>query len=58
MSEKSSKAKPTGPTCSETIVRYRTVDVGGNKIFYREADRKDAPALLLLHGFPTASHMF
>ena len=43
---------------AETIVRYRTVDVGGNKIFYREAGRKDAPALLLLHGYPTASHLF
>ena len=43
---------------AETIVRYRTVDVGGNKIFYREAGRKDAPALLLLHRYPTASDMF
>jgi pimeloyl-ACP methyl ester carboxylesterase len=32
--------------------------VNGNAIFYREAGAKDAPALLLLHGFPTSSHMF
>src|SRR5882724_3765926 len=37
---------------------YRKVDVDGTKIFYREAGRADAPALLLLHGFPTSSHMF
>jgi len=38
-------------------VSFRKVDVDGFNIFYREAGR-DAPVLLLLHGFPTASHMF
>lgn len=37
---------------------YRTVAVDGVDIFYREAGRVDAPAILLLHGFPSASHMF
>src|SRR5215831_21165570 len=37
---------------------YRSADVGGLKIFYREAGRPNAPTLLLLHGFPTAGHMF
>jgi pimeloyl-ACP methyl ester carboxylesterase len=37
---------------------YRSVDVNGLKISYREAGRTDAPTLLLLHGFPTAGHMF
>jgi pimeloyl-ACP methyl ester carboxylesterase len=41
-----------------TGINYRTVEVDGLKIFYREAGRADAPALLLLHGFPSASHMF
>ena len=41
-----------------TVVRYCTVDVSGIKIFYREAGKQEAPALLLLHGFPSASHMF
>jgi pimeloyl-ACP methyl ester carboxylesterase len=41
-----------------TKVSYRKVDVDGLKIFYREAGQSDAPALLLLHGFPSASHMF
>jgi len=37
---------------------YRTVNAGGLKIFYREAGPEDAPVLLLLHGYPTSSHMF
>jgi pimeloyl-ACP methyl ester carboxylesterase len=39
-------------------VRFNTVDVDGLKIFYREAGDKTRPTLLLLHGFPSASHMF
>src|SRR5690348_4301256 len=39
-------------------IRYRKVNVGGMNVFYREAGRADRPALLLLHGFPTAGHMF
>jgi pimeloyl-ACP methyl ester carboxylesterase len=41
-----------------TAVKYRSEDVGGLRVFYREAGRAGAPALLLLHGFPSASHMF
>jgi len=37
---------------------FHTVNVEGNKIFYREAGPKTAPNVLLLHGFPTSSHMF
>ena len=40
------------------MTRYQFVDANGNKIFYREAGPKTAPAILLLHGFPTSSHMF
>ncbi len=39
-------------------VRYQTVKIDGQEIFYREAGPKDAPVILLLHGFPTSSHMF
>jgi pimeloyl-ACP methyl ester carboxylesterase len=39
-------------------VSFRKVDVDGFNIFYREAGSKDAPAILLLQGFPSASHMF
>lgn len=39
-------------------VNYRTANVDGMEVFYREAGPKDAPVLLLLHGFPTSSHMF
>jgi pimeloyl-ACP methyl ester carboxylesterase len=41
-----------------TAIAYRTVDVNGLKIFYREAGTAGAPKLLLLHGFPSSSHMF
>jgi len=41
-----------------TAIKYRTVAVDGLEIFYREAGAASAPALLLLHGFPSASHMF
>jgi len=39
-------------------IKYRTADVDGFKVFYREAGVVDAPKLLLLHGFPSAGHMF
>jgi pimeloyl-ACP methyl ester carboxylesterase len=39
-------------------VYYRTVEVDGVSIFYREAGPKDAPTLLLLHGLPSSSRMF
>jgi pimeloyl-ACP methyl ester carboxylesterase len=39
-------------------IHYRKVDVDGLKVFYREAGPVDATALLLLHGFPSGSHMF
>jgi pimeloyl-ACP methyl ester carboxylesterase len=41
-----------------TPIRYRTAEVDGRNIFYREAGPSDAPTLLLLHGFPSAGHMF
>src|SRR6476646_1594010 len=37
---------------------YRTMQVDGLSIFYREAGAKDAPTLLLLHGLPSSSRMF
>ncbi|MBN9488927.1 MAG: alpha/beta hydrolase [Alphaproteobacteria bacterium] len=40
------------------MTRYRTAEFDGHKIFYREAGDSAAPAVLLLHGFPTSSHMF
>ena len=39
-------------------VRYRTVEIEGLDIFYREAGDPESPTVLLLHGFPTSSHMF
>ena len=40
------------------MTKYKYATVGGKKIFYREAGSKTAPTILLLHGFPTSSHMF
>ena len=39
-------------------VRHHTVDIDGLNVFYRESGPADAPAILLLHGFPSSSHMF
>ena len=54
------KAEALEPPCvtPAIVTHYRTKDIDGVKIFYREAGPKDAPAVLLLHGFPTSSHMF
>ena len=41
-----------------STLQYRTVEVDGLQVFYREAGRAGAPKLLLLHGFPSSSHMF
>lgn len=41
-----------------TRVLYKTAKIRGLDVFYREAGPKDAPVLLLLHGFPSSSHMF
>ncbi|MDC0935924.1 alpha/beta hydrolase [Pirellulales bacterium] len=52
------KPKAVGTVTSPTVVFHRTAKVDGLDIFYREAGPKDAPTVLLLHGFPTSSHMF
>jgi pimeloyl-ACP methyl ester carboxylesterase len=41
-----------------TAIHYRTAKVDDRNVFYREAGSAGAPKLLLLHGFPTAGHMF
>jgi pimeloyl-ACP methyl ester carboxylesterase len=41
-----------------SAIHYRSIDVDGFKIFYREAGVPGQPKLLLLHGFPSAGHMF
>ncbi len=41
-----------------TLTTYHSVTLDKIKVFYREAGRKNAPVLLLLHGFPSSSHMF
>ncbi len=48
--------KQSSNVCKQ--VWHRTVQVDNVEIFYREAGAKDAPVIVLLHGFPTDSHMF
>lgn len=45
-------------TMETNQVHYRNLKVNGLNVFYREAGPKDAPVVLLLHGYPTSSHMF
>jgi pimeloyl-ACP methyl ester carboxylesterase len=40
------------------MITHQHISVDGNKVFYREAGSRTAPTILLLHGFPTSSHMF
>src|SRR5512141_1195574 len=54
------KAQSNNPEGARTAAKmaYRTARIDGRDIFYREAGPRDAPVVLLLHGFPTSSHMF
>ena len=52
------RAESTFGTVDVARVLYKTVPIDGLDIFYREAGPTDAPTVLLLHGFPTSSHMF
>src|SRR5229473_4292714 len=52
-----SPAKETNSSDAARVT-YHTAQVDGLKIFYREAGPKSAPTLVLLHGFPSSSHMF
>jgi pimeloyl-ACP methyl ester carboxylesterase len=51
-------ASTAAPQAVLPVVHYHTVNVGGVDLFYREAGPENAPVVLLLHGFPTSSHMF
>jgi pimeloyl-ACP methyl ester carboxylesterase len=53
-----STTAPEAGTANERRVHHRTVKVDGRTVFYREAGALNAPTLVLLHGFPTSSHMF
>ncbi|MEO2033634.1 MAG: alpha/beta hydrolase [Planctomycetaceae bacterium] len=51
-------AQPKTATAAAPQVTYHTKKVGGIDVFYREAGSKHASTIVLLHGFPTSSHMF
>jgi pimeloyl-ACP methyl ester carboxylesterase len=46
------------PKPAPQAIHYRTVQIDGVGVFYREAGPPDAPVIVLLHGFPASSHMF
>jgi pimeloyl-ACP methyl ester carboxylesterase len=54
----SSAAETVASKISSATTTYKTVNVQGLNIFYREAGPSKAPAILLLHGFPSSSRMF
>lgn len=54
----SSPAAAQSPSPDANETHYRTAEIDGVEVAYREAGSKDAPAVLLLHGFPTSSRMF
>ena len=62
MASKSENPQPHTPQPTSVEINHptlhKTVNVNGLEIFYREAGPNDAPTILLLHGFPTSSHMF
>ncbi len=51
-------ASPALASSEDSTVRYHTMSIDGTDVFYREAGPKDAPTIVLLHGFPTSSNMF
>lgn len=57
-SSRSSPASLASAPSAPIVVRHDFADVDGHRVFYREAGPADAPAILLLHGFPTSSHLF
>jgi pimeloyl-ACP methyl ester carboxylesterase len=58
LSAKAPTTKAQTNVAAATGVEYRTIAIDGVNVFYREAGPKNAPVLLLLHGFPTSSQMF
>lgn len=54
----STQESPDRPGSNTSVVKHRTIEIDGLDIFYREAGSRDNPTILLLHGFPTSSHMF
>ena len=56
-SQKTRKTTQTAPAAPAEVF-YRTANVHGVNVFYREAGLKEAPVILLLHGFPSSSHMY
>ena len=50
--------QPSYAAANINDVRYKTVKIEGLDVFYREAGNPNNPTILLLHGFPTSSHMF
>lgn len=48
----------TSPSPAATTTTYRTTEIAGLRLFYREAGATDAPVILMLHGYPSSSRMW
>ncbi len=49
---------PAPTTATASVTHHRRINIEGVELFYREAGPADAPVVVLLHGFPSSSHMF
>lgn len=58
MQAEAAEHQTPGPEVPAPGVAYRNIEIDGVRTFYREAGPADAPTLLLMHGFPSSSHMF
>src|SRR5436190_14518599 len=56
--ENASPSKAVESASLAVATTYATAMVDGRRVFYREAGNRDAPAIVLLHGFPSSSHMY
>ena len=52
------EAQSSGSRETERAMLFKTVEIEGLKIFYREAGKPGSPKLVLLHGFPASSHQY
>ena len=58
VSSLSAKPQTTPNSIESNVTQFKTIQIDGQNIFYREAGSRKNPSIVLLHGFPTSSHMY